>query len=487
MNMTHFPCLASIVVGLGGCFSPNQAVTGDGSASDQSTTATEGSGTSSTMTATTASTGPTNTTDATQGDATRGTDPTSGTETAETVDTSAGSTDDGGPLCGNGMMDGAEACDDGDEVNGNGCNNDCVESGMVLWEVDVSDGYDAVTTAYGGNDRVVADSSGAAFVVFEAEAADFFAVIRKLDDQGTFQWTVEAENPTPGRGVFAGGIAATPAGEVVLTGIIEDDSQLDENAFLNRYDAQGSLSWANVLDPGFQNAGNGVALDEDGVSIVAGSAGAAGGFVWKYDSNGTSTLTEYYVPAGGFAHFFGAAANVGGDFVVVGDAGVGDGDVWVRRFTANAVEIWTETYAGGGASEEGASAVAITPDGGAVVIGTADANVWLRKYSAAGGIEWTQTHNGAADGNDDGFAVAALANGDVVVAGREEAAGGDFDVWTSRRAGADGAELWSRAWDGGAGEDDGAAGVAIAAGGDVLVSSSIGSAPVVVRLNRLTE
>jgi cysteine-rich repeat protein len=38
--------------------------------------------------------------------------------------------------CGDGVHDAAyEDCDDGDDINGNGCNNDCVVSGSTLWEV----------------------------------------------------------------------------------------------------------------------------------------------------------------------------------------------------------------------------------------------------------------------------------------------------------------------------------------------------------------
>lgn len=38
-----------------------------------------------------------------------------------------------GPHCGDGVEQGDEACDDGDEVNGDGCNVDCIVSGSELW------------------------------------------------------------------------------------------------------------------------------------------------------------------------------------------------------------------------------------------------------------------------------------------------------------------------------------------------------------------
>jgi cysteine-rich repeat protein len=63
--------------------------------------------------------------------------------------TSAGESDGTGvvPGCGNSIVEGIETCDDGNDMNGDGCNNDCNESGMLAWQLlwdGGRDGWDRV-------------------------------------------------------------------------------------------------------------------------------------------------------------------------------------------------------------------------------------------------------------------------------------------------------------------------------------------------------
>jgi cysteine-rich repeat protein len=119
----------------GGCFSPDETVesatsdgtgsTGTGSSSNE-TEPTVTSGTTVTSTDPTA-TGGTGTTPTGATDPTDPTDPTNpGTESGSETGTPAS--------CGDGNVDVDEDCDDGNDVNGDGCNNDCVESGVIVWE-----------------------------------------------------------------------------------------------------------------------------------------------------------------------------------------------------------------------------------------------------------------------------------------------------------------------------------------------------------------
>lgn len=67
-----------------------------------------------------------------------------GTETAtedesSTEDSSdtTSSTEGGDPVCGDGVVEGAEQCDDGDLVDGDGCNSQCLPSGLELSALEV--------------------------------------------------------------------------------------------------------------------------------------------------------------------------------------------------------------------------------------------------------------------------------------------------------------------------------------------------------------
>ena len=58
----------------------------------------------------------------------------SSSETTATTDpTTATGTTGPAPECGNSMVEPGEACDDGNDRNGDGCNNDCTESGQEVW------------------------------------------------------------------------------------------------------------------------------------------------------------------------------------------------------------------------------------------------------------------------------------------------------------------------------------------------------------------
>jgi cysteine-rich repeat protein len=455
-------------------------LTGDSSTSD-----TVGPETSNTVgSATMATTGPTNTTDPTATDATDASQTdASQTDATDSADTSAGSTEDGGRLCGNGQMDDGEACDDGDAINGNGCNNDCVASGTVLWELDVSGEYLPLAIGLGGGDRVAVDGDGAAYAMFQTQAAEYFAVVRKVDAQGEIAWTILAEHESASLGLLSYAIAATAEGEFALAGFLQGD----QDVFVNRYGANGTITWSRTLDLAQQYIGRSVAIDDAGEVIVVGGSElpVVSAFAAKFDENGTQNWVEEFVPVDGFASFFGVAAAPGGELVIVGSAGAPGIEGWVRRYTADAVEIWTSTHAGVTANYEDGTAVAITPDGGAVVVACVYANIWVRKFAPDGDLEWTETYNGDVDGQDVPFGVATFANGDVVVVGWEEAES-FTDAWVGRFAGADGAVLWERSWNGPAGEQDSANGVAVAPNGDILVTAMLDN-ETSVRLYRLAE
>jgi cysteine-rich repeat protein len=119
------------------------------------------------------------------GGATSETDASSGT--AGSTGGSADSTGDPDDPCGNGVIDGFEPCDDGNDVNGDGCNNDCTASGQVRWAVSF-DGGAGVDCAEG----VAADSQGnviaAGFVTTAMAGEDLW--IQKLSAaDGTAVWT----------------------------------------------------------------------------------------------------------------------------------------------------------------------------------------------------------------------------------------------------------------------------------------------------------
>ena len=120
------------LVPLAGCFSPEAPATTE-AATDGSGTV--GLGSSNTTNSGSAPSSNGNDASGTSSGDEEGTDPddATGPTSGSASDDTAGS---GGipEGCGDGVLDDGEACDDGNDVNGDGCNIDCVESGQQVWE-----------------------------------------------------------------------------------------------------------------------------------------------------------------------------------------------------------------------------------------------------------------------------------------------------------------------------------------------------------------
>lgn len=127
--------------------------------------------------------------------------------------------------CGDGVTQSSEgeACDDGDDIDGDGCNVDCRESGAVIWEHTLPRGG----TAY----DVDVALDGATYVAGQADAlAGPSAWAARLDQaDGSVTWTYELAPSGANSEAFFTGAAQGEDG-VILGG---------------RYDAHGSL---HVLD-----------------------------------------------------------------------------------------------------------------------------------------------------------------------------------------------------------------------------------------------
>lgn len=90
--------------------------------------------------------------------------------------------------CGDGSTQSGESCDDGNEVDGDGCNRDCRESGAVVWE------QEFVRFGYGWDVDVGAD--GAIYVGGEATGLWPVAWAARVNDaDGTIEWTYELATP----------------------------------------------------------------------------------------------------------------------------------------------------------------------------------------------------------------------------------------------------------------------------------------------------
>jgi len=209
--------------------------------------------------------------------------------------------------------------------------------------------------------------------------------------------------------------AALPDGGVVLTGCIDGAATFGRgeagettlvsagrgDAFVAKFNPDGTLAWARRIGGPGWDYGLGVAVAEDGGVFVTGHV------------QGPATFESVD----------------GGGEVVSGPGGV---DVFVARYGAGGALRWV-SLAGGELSGELGYAVAALPDGGCAAVGeimgtatfghgavvseadSGSRDGFIARYTAGGAVAWVRRLSGRA--YDSMVDVALLAGGDLVVTG----------------------------------------------------------------------
>jgi cysteine-rich repeat protein len=447
--------LLTPIVTLTGCFNPRQPIVvsvSDSAATDSGADTTMDTGSDPTIGSSTEPTGSTDPTASTTLSTTDSAD-------ASTSDTDpTGSTDDGGPLCGNMMLDGDEACDDGNDVNGDGCNNDCVESGTLLWELVLPSnegvGEAAVDVAVSDDDVVAFlwngggaphidtfDSDGAALGSIDGPvgdswvALDFFGngdfavsvtggsaiEVARISAAGAELWSSGA----PGSGAFQPGTGTT-----VVATTDDDDVAFagTANAAIwgGKFDGGGAFDWSDVEQvaaPGWAR-GTGIACEADGTCVVAGFT----------DANGNSN---------------------------------GEKEIFLRLLAPGGAAIWTATYAPTSGYFEGGH-VAIAPTGAVAVAGSDNETFLVLGYTSDGDPAWSYLYDDIYP-----YGLASDVDGNFVIAGNGQR--DDFSEGVNaliRKLDADGNEVWTRSYNSGGAQGDESRSVATDSTGRIFVVGS---------------
>lgn len=120
-------------------------------------------------------------------------------------------------------------------------------------------------------------SWGTAKPLRAAGGADFDVVLAKYDLNGDALWAQRFGGQFD---EMAGGLAVDPAGNATITGAFrkqisfgdgDDHTSLgEEDAFVARFDGRGKLQWARTYGAARDDAGNGIAADAAGNTVVTG-------------------------------------------------------------------------------------------------------------------------------------------------------------------------------------------------------------------------
>ena len=246
------------------------------------------------------------------------------------------------------------------------------------------------------------------------DSVDMF--LAKYDGDGVLQWAVAAGGPSGDQGEA---VQVLADGSSLVTGLFRDTATFgtlpgkqeqlttgaEPDAFVARYNADGSLSWARGAGGTGWDAGYGIAALEDGSALVTGVF------------NGQAT--------------FGDAIR-GRVETILDSAGLDD--VFVARYAPDGSVDWAVGL--GGEAPDVAGGIAALPDGSALLTGHFEGaatfgrgqagetllkaegghDVFVARLDAVGQLTWAKRGGGTAE--DMGHAIAALPDGSALVTGQ---------------------------------------------------------------------
>jgi hypothetical protein len=211
----------------------------------------------------------------------------------------------------------------------------------------------------------------------EVSAGGSDVFVRRYDGAGNLIWTRQFGTFAADRatGISVDGSSVYVAGQTngTLPGEVASG---DADAFVRRYDADGSVVWTRQLGTAASDQALGISVDSTGVYVVGSTAGSLPGefnqgvidaFVRRYSSDGTELWTRQFGTSGSDLAL-GVAADLLGAFVVgstggtlPGQTGAGVTDAFVRHYDVTGAEIWT--YQFGTFLFDQANSVSVNPFG----------------------------------------------------------------------------------------------------------------------------
>jgi hypothetical protein len=258
-------------------------------------------------------------------------------------------------------------------------------SGTLLWtkQLGTSSGDEARAVSADGLGNVYI--TGVTFGnLGGSNAGNGDAYISKYDSTGTLLWTQQIG--TSGQDGCAG-VSADGSGNVYIsgytTGSLGGANAGNYDAFISKYDASGALLWTKQIGTSSNDTSNSVSVDGSGNVYISGvtdgglggaSAGGQDAFLVKYDANGTLLWTRQ---AGTSAFDRSNAVSVDGLGNVyisgitqgsLGGTNAGSNDAFISKYDASGTILWTEQL--GTSSSDNCFGVSVDISGNAYAVGS---------------------------------------------------------------------------------------------------------------------
>lgn len=240
-------------------------------------------------------------------------------------------------------------------------------------------------------------------------------------------------------------LVETSDGGYVLAGETDSFDAGNSDLWLVKTDVSGNMQWSKRYGGTNSDRASSVVETSDGGLIIAGdtrSFGAGDEDFWliKTDAYGSMTWNKTYGGIGDDA-VWSVVQTADGGYILAGyttSFGAGGRDFWLVKTDPVGNMEWNKTY--GGPNEESAWSFVVSPDGGYALAGYKSSSVpgnddfWLVKTDLFGNMEWNKTYGGAEEEqafslivtSDGGYALAGTVRALTGSGGAPNATSGDF-------------------------------------------------------------
>lgn len=224
-------------------------------------------------------------------------------------------------------------------------------------------------------------------------------------------------------------VAIDSAGDIVVCGFTAYLS----GGFVAKYDKDGTLLWSRSIYSGANTEFiQRIATDSSNNIIVVGSSGS-NLVVVKYNSSGTLQWQKTVSTNG----LWGVATDSSDNILLMGPAaGVsGSSDQAVIKLNSSGTGLWGKIL-GGVATEQGIGGIAVDSSDNVIVVGATDSDgagsndCLIAKYNSSGTLLWDVTLG--TSGQDYARAVTTDSSGNIYICGPSVVGGGSYDLLTAK-------------------------------------------------------
>ena len=238
-----------------------------------------------------------------------------------------------------------------------------------------------------------------------SNAGNYDAFLCKYNSSGTLLWTKQLGTSSWDR---SNDVFADDLGNVYISGrtrgSLEGLSAGQNDVFLQKYNAAGTLLWTNQFGKSQDDHSNSVSVDDLGNVYISGTtysslggtnAGSLDAFISKFNTSGTLLWTKQLGTRGNDQSYAVSVDNLGNAYMTgwtngtLGRSKYGKYDAFLSKYDTLGMLCWTMQW--GSSSDDHGYDVLADSLGNVYMTGNTGTNAFLNKYDDSGILLWSET------------------------------------------------------------------------------------------------